>query len=351
MEDMLADPALVLDLIHAFRKSQVLFAAVKLELFDAIESHRSPCNAETIAQEIGRRKGTSCSVDGVTRLLQCCFNLGLLSTVDGKKYNLTQTARDYLTKDSRACLTGYIHHSDKVVYKLFGALDVAVLNGQDVWQEVFGLPKGQCFDHVYKTEQDLVDFMNGMHSFAQLSASAVLTAFDLSRFSSIVDLGGGTGAMMAAACEIYNKPKTYVVDLPAVIQAAQKHFNRDDLTDRMSWVSVDFFTQSESLPKGDLYVLSRILHDWDDANCDKLLALVFRLLPPGGAVLICEMLLFEDSLGPTDALLQSLNMLVQTQGRERTFTRYREMLLTAGFEKIGGRKTGNYLDAVIAYKP
>lgn len=72
--------------------------------------------------------------------------------------------------------------------------------------------------------------------------------------------------------------------------------------------------------------------------------------PPGGALLICEMLLAEDGTSPPEVLLQSLNMLAQTHGRERRLSEYAHLCAAAGFCRVEGRRTGSYLDAVIAYK-
>lgn len=70
----------------------------------------------------------------------------------------------------------------------------------------------------------------------------------------------------------------------------------------------------------------------------------------GGALLLCEMLLDESGTSPPEVLLQSLNMLTQTHGRERKLTEYCHLLETVGFNRIEGKKTGTYLDVVIAYK-
>jgi hypothetical protein len=75
-----------------------------------------------------------------------------------------------------------------------------------------------------------------------------------------------------------------------------------------------------------------------------------QCLLAGGALLLCEMLLDESGTSPPEVLLQSLNMLTQTHGRERKLSEYSHLLETAGFRRIEGRKTGSYLDAVIAFK-
>lgn len=75
---------------------------------------------------------------------------------------------------------------------------------------------------------------------------------------------------------------------------------------RISLVPGNFFT--DALPEGDIFVLSRIIHDWEETKAVALLQRVWDALPNGGAVLICEQLLDEDLCGPADTLLQSLSI-------------------------------------------
>jgi acetylserotonin N-methyltransferase len=83
----------------------------------------------------------------------------------------------------------------------------------------------------------------------------------------------------------------------------------------------------------------------------KLLTKIYAKLPSGGGLLIAEKLLNEQKTGPLPALLQSLNMLVCTEGKERTVSEYSALLRAAGFAEIEGRFTGQAVDAVLAIKP
>lgn len=121
-------------------------------------------------------------------------------------------------------LSGYVHHSD-MLYKLWEELETAVLTGTNCWQPAFGLSSSDVFGSLYTNDAAVLRFMQGMDSFSQLSARAVLTAFDLSGFRVLVDWGGATGALAAAACSIYPELRGVVVDLPHVVQKAQEHFS------------------------------------------------------------------------------------------------------------------------------
>ena len=104
------------------------------------------------------------------------------------------------------------------------------------------------------------------------------------------------------------------------------------------------------MPQADLFALGRILHDWSEEKIHLLLRKCLQSLPSCGGVLICEKLLNEAKDGPVSAALQSLNMLVATEGRERTASEYKAILQHIGFAEIDAGKTGKYLDAILAIK-
>jgi acetylserotonin N-methyltransferase len=107
----------------------------------------------------------------------------------------------------------------------------------------------------------------------------------------------------------------------------------------------DFF--NDPLPEADLYAVGRILHDWSDEKIYRLLSKIYAALPESGGLLIAEKLLEP---GYVAAHTQSLNMLIATEGRERSATEYEALLRSAGFSAVDSRVTGAYLDAVLAIK-
>ena len=110
----------------------------------------------------------------------------------------------------------------------------------------------------------------------------------------------------------------------------------------------DFFT--DPLPPADLYALGRILHDWTEEKIYFLLMKIYAALPVGGALLIAEKLLHDDKQGPLPAALQSINMLICTEGQERSLPEYQRLLTTAGFSSVEGRSTSSPLDTILAVK-
>ncbi|HEX6545451.1 MAG TPA: methyltransferase, partial [Bryobacteraceae bacterium] len=110
----------------------------------------------------------------------------------------------------------------------------------------------------------------------------------------------------------------------------------------------DFF--KDELPSADLYSLGRILHDWSEEKIFTLLKRIFAALPSGGGLLIAENLLNEDHSGPLPALMQHLNMLICTEGKERSCSEYKSLLESVGFRSVECRRTETILDAVLARK-
>jgi acetylserotonin N-methyltransferase len=328
------DPAPVIDLIDAFRRSKAMFAAVALGVFDRLE--RAPADAATIAAELRAQP------EPLGRLLDACVGLGLLQKHDGRYAN-QPVASTFLCRASDRTLSGYILYSNDVLFPMWAHLEDAVREGRHRWKQTFGIDGG-IFDHFFQTEEAMRTFLQGMHGFGALSSPKVVAAFDLSRFHRLVDLGGATGHLAIAARDRYENLQTAVFDLPRVVEEAA----RSSEGSRIELIAGDFF--HDELPEADLFALGRILHDWSDEKIQTLLRKIHRRLPVGGGVLIAERLLAEDKSGPVPALMQSLNMLVCTEGRERTVGEYRQLLEAAGFRDVQGRMTGAPLDAVLALK-
>ncbi|KAK5857798.1 hypothetical protein PBY51_011018 [Eleginops maclovinus] len=183
-----------------------------------------------------------------------------------------------------------------------------------------------------------------MNSSWVLDGHDIVTAFNLSGFQKIVDLGGCTGALAREMAKAWPSSSVTVLDLPQVVEAAQKHFSQEE--DAVDFQSGDFF--SDEIPPADLYVLARIIHDWPEEKCVTLLKKIHDSCRPGGGVLLVEALLFENRRGPVTAQIFSLNMLVQTEGRERPPSEYTRILEKTGFHNVQVCRTGKCYDTILA---
>jgi acetylserotonin N-methyltransferase len=306
-------PHPVLELLEGYRRSKTLFAAVQLGIFDG-------------ARPAGKE---------IARLLDACVSLGLLEKRAGGYWN-TPLANEYLAGSSPRSLASYARFSNDVLYPLWGGLEKAVLDGPNNRPRPFGGGRTPA-----EAEKLRRDFVMGMHGTGVLSSPGVAAAFDLSRFSRFVDLGGATGHLAAAVRELYPDMAVTLFDLPPVIAAAAATTGPD-----IELVAGNFYL--DSLPNADLFALGRVLHNLTDEDATRLLGRINDVLPPGGGLLIAERLLDDDRSGPATAHLQMLNMLVCTGGRERTVPEYCAILRASGFREIRTRITGSLLDAILA---
>jgi acetylserotonin N-methyltransferase len=334
----LPNPFPVLNLIQAFRASKTMFTAVSLKIFDRLDD--GGAEATRLAQELGA------NADALERLLDSCVALGLVEK-QGPVYSNLPVAGTYLTRSSPNTLVGYILYSDRSLYALWGNLEAAIREGTNRWEQTFG-GKGSLFEHYFRTQEARWDFLNGMNGFGQLSSPAVVSAFDLSRFRRMVDLGGGTGHLALSACARYPQLQGAVFDLPAAVSTAREFVERSPHGSRVALIAGDFFT--DPLPEADLFALGRIVHDWTEEKIRALLRRIWERLPSGGALLIAEKLLDDDKTGPLPALMQSLNMLVCTEGKERSLAEYTNLLRQAGFTQVDAKVTSVPLDAILAVK-
>ena len=333
------DPAVVLDLLESFRRSKTMFAAVSLGIFDALAT--GPKSLSTLSEEL------KLNLDALERLLDACVVLQLLKRSAGQ-YENTAGAGAYLCKESPLRLTGYISYSNAILWKLWGNLEDAVREGTNRWQQTFGWD-GPIFSNFFRTEEAMREFLMAMHGYGLISSPQVVVAFDLSRFSRLIDLGGATGHLAIAACERYPGLRAVVFDLPEAGPLAREIVGGSDVAGRIEIVSGDFFI--DRLPQGDLFSVGRILHDWTEAKVLTLLQRIFERLPAGGGLLIAEKLISEDRTGPRWAHMQNLGMLLYTEGKERTLSEYRRLLEQVGFSPVHGSTTSSPLDAILALKP
>ncbi|XP_061898361.1 acetylserotonin O-methyltransferase 2 isoform X4 [Entelurus aequoreus] len=296
------------------------------------------------------------SADGMERLLDALAGMEILQveTADGTAdalvlpalYNSTDVANTYLARGGAKSLHDMVAYHSQTIYPLWNNMADAVREGKNQNQKTFGILPGEVFEAIYRSEEEMVKFMGLMNSSWNLDGQDVVTAFNLSCFQKIVDLGGCTGALARELARAYPSSSVTVFELPRVVEMARKHFPQEN--DTFAFHSGDFF--HGDVPPADLYVLARILHDWSEEKCLTLLKKLYRACKPGGGVLLVEAMLLENRRGPIMAQLFSLNMLVQTDGREHPPSQYTKILNQSGFAHVQVCRTGKSYDAILAFR-
>ncbi|XP_073702375.1 acetylserotonin O-methyltransferase [Garra rufa] len=338
-------PRKILQYMEGFLVSKTLFSACELGVFEHLHESPHPLSVSDLAAALG------CSEDGTERLLNACVSLELLTANTDPHgtvvYSNTEMSRVFLTKSSPTSLYRSIEYSSRTIYLCWHYLSDAVREGKNQYEKAFGVNSKDLFEALYRSDEEMVKFMHLMNSIWNICGRDVVAAFDLSPFKCICDLGGCSGALAKQCVSAYPESTVTIFDLPKVVRTSQRHFVSPQ-DERISFCEGDFF--KDELPQADLYILARILHDWTDQRSVELLAKIYHSCRPGGAVLLVEALLYEDNSGPLTAQLYSLNMLVQTEGRERKASDYSRLLNAAGFTQVHIHNTGKIYDAILALK-
>jgi ubiquinone/menaquinone biosynthesis C-methylase UbiE len=172
---------------------------------------------------------------------------------------------------------------------------------------------------------------------------AVAAAYDLSSARSVVDIGGGFGALLTAILQRNAGPKGVLFDLPHVIAEARTKFD-SALASRVEFVPGDFF---KAVPSGhDVYLMKYILHDWNDERSRAILASTRAAMRGRGTLLVVEVIV--NAPNQAGGKVGDVFMLVRTGGRNRTEQEYRDLLASGGFDLTRVIRTASDLSVMEA---
>jgi hypothetical protein len=186
-------------------------------------------------------------------------------------------------------------------------------------------------DSLWDPEEEAT-FDAAMANFTRMTAVAVAAAYDVSSFETIVDVGGGNGALLIGLLQAASGPRGIVFDRAAAAERAVTAIAASGLSERCRAVTGDFFKE---VPRGgDAYVLKHVIHDWDDERATAILRNCRRAMTAGGTLLIVEGVYpprIDQSLAGRGAAANDVNMLVNTGGRQRSEAEFRTLYDAAGF--------------------
>jgi hypothetical protein len=305
----------------AYWVSRVVYVAAKLGLTDHLSDR--PQSANELAQ-ITRTHAPS-----LHRLMRTLASLGILTESDSHQFALTPLGEALKADAPGSAQATILLHGSEWHGAAFEQIMYSVETGKTAMEKVSGLP---LFDYLAKNPSQASLFnkmITGLHSG---EPKAVAAAYDFSSFKTVVDVGGGTGSVLAAILGNHPELRGILFDSPHVVAEASSLLKAKSVLDRVVIQSGDFFTAVP--PGGDCYVLSHILHDWSDEQCLKILSNCRKAMKPGGRLLIVEMVLPPGDT-PHPGKMLDMVMLVVVGGIERTEAEYAALLSQAGFRLQG----------------
>lgn len=285
---------------------------------------RLPDHLGTIADLPGLAAATGSDEQSLARLLRYLTALGIVRT-SGERHQLTESGallRSAAAGSMRPLALMYAGP----FYRSFAALTEAVRSGAESYAKVFG---AHHFAHL-AADPGLAELFHQSMAASNAMFTGVTRVVDFAAARTVVDVAGGNGELLSRILTAHPALRGVLLDRPHALATAEARLA--DLADRVTLVPGDF---TESVPgNGDVYLLSRVLHDWDDARCRVILATCARDMPAHGELLVIERLL--PAAGDTDSLAVpwDVHMLCNTGGRERTESHYRALLTEAGFELV-----------------
>jgi hypothetical protein len=316
-------PVPLMQLATAFWAFKTLAAAHDLDLFT---------RASTAGGITALELSDCCQIDPrpAEMLLTGCAALGLLEKRE-RCYCNSPLAQKFLVRGAPYYFGGFVEMLDKRLYPGWGKLLEALQsNRPTTWD-----PDRQKSLFEAEDPAMLATFWEAMHSLSTFTARVLGEAVDLSPFTRLLDVGGGSAAFDIELCRQYPRLRATVYDLPFVTEIAAGKIARAGLQDRVTTARGDFFADPEYPAGHDLILLSMIMHDWDEARDREILRKCYQALPSGGAVIISELLVNDEKSGPAPAALMSLNMLIETKGgRNYTPAEYTAWLDAEGFRDI-----------------
>ena len=314
------DGAAIFDLVQGFVQAQVLSALVELGILRDLldQGARSP---EDMAQ------GTGIAPDRMAHLLQAGAALGLLRRHRDGRFGLARRGAALLGVPG---LEAMIRHHRAFYADM--ADPVALLRGEGetelarFWPYVFGA-RGEIAPEVAERYSDL------MAQSQELVAGDLLRMVSLRGVSRLMDVGGGSGAFLAAVARRYPKLDLRLFDLPEVRGEAQRRLAQAGLEDRIELCAGSF--RSDALPEGaDAISLVRVLYDHEDATVRDLLAKCHAALPAGGRLIVAEPMSGGARPERAGDVYFSFYTMAMGTGRVRSAETIAELCREAGFGQV-----------------
>jgi hypothetical protein len=295
----------LLHLADGFLVTQLLYVAAELRLADQLAA--APRRSADLAQATGAHPQV------LHRVLRGLAAEGILAEQPDGGFALTD-AGELLRDDVPGSLRGVLLVRGRTYYGAMVGLLAATRAGGTPFEIVHGT---RFFDHLAADPAQSASFQASMAARSAREAADVVAAHDFTRYRSLVDVGGGLGVLAGAVQAAAPGLTAVIFDRPDVVEGA-----------RPPAVGGDFFV--EVPPDADAYLLSRVIHDWDDDDALAILRSCRRAMRADSTLLLVDAVLPDRAADGPGAIRMDLHMLALLGGRERTAAEFGELIAAAG---------------------
>ncbi|MEH2228230.1 MAG: methyltransferase [Nostoc sp.] len=325
----------LLQMISGSWVAQSLYAVAKLSIAELLKD--GPQHIDQLASAV------EADPQSLYRLLRALASVEVFIEVEDSRFGLTPIG-EVLQINHPYSLRALAILWGEEQFEAWSNILTSVKTGQCAYEHRTGI---NFFDYLNQRTEAARTFNEAMISYSQQTHNSVVDAYDFSGFNKVIDVGGGHGSLISSILKANPNLKGVLFDIPHAIEGAKQHIQSAGISNRCELVAGDFL---KSVPSGgDAYILSVIIHDWDDEHSITILKNCHNAIDKNGKLLLVEMVIPSGN-DPYFGKWLDLHMLVMHRGRERNETEYRAILDAAGF-KLTNIMPTRFLPSVIEAVP
>jgi hypothetical protein len=305
-------PAVMLQGIH---RAQAVCVAARLGIADLLA--KGPLTVEALAEAAGAR------VPELNRLMRFLAGEGLFSHDTEGRYGLNEAAETLRSDAPNSVRPAALYLGSPHIWNAWSNLYASVTEGIVAFEATHGMLRW-AYEQAHPEHYALFQKYQSAGAVRRSPA-----AYDYTGMQTVVDVGGGHGTILIDVLRANPGLRGVLFDVPDVIRAAEPMIAAAGLPDRCKLVAGSFF---ESVPPGgDAYILANILHDWNDADCLRILRSCRTAMHPGAKLIVAESIVPSEANTPSAVRYGDLQMMALTGGMKRTLEELATLFAQTGF--------------------
>lgn len=309
----------VMEMAAGGMKSQLIYLAAKLELADRLKN--GPKSVSELSKDI------ECHEEALYRFMRALAPFKVISEISPRVFKTTKYGRTLEQSHPKSLYPLALLTGEEFWRAPLGNLMHSIKTGEASFDNVYGMP---YFEYL-KSHPDKFDlFSQWMVNSSNMSCPVIASSFPFSKYNSIVDIGGGYGALLAHILKQHPKLQGTLFDLPEIVANAASIDKT--LENRCKIIGGNFMEQVP--PGADLYIMQQIIHDWSDDVSIKILQNCRNAMAPNGRILVVDSVIKSGNSFDMSKLIDLQIMATCHGGKERTKDQFINIFRESGLELI-----------------
>ena len=311
-----------MNVVLAYCRSHGLGTVARLGIADLLTSGPRP------VAELAEASGAD--PEALYRMLRALAVEGIFVEQAGRVFTNSPASEGLIEGHPRSVRWLAAAMCDHAHWQPWGKAYDAVVQGRSQTVKVLG---GSPWQYLSGSPEEAGRFGQAMSNMSLQAIEGINAHYDFSGLDHMVDVGGNRGTLLLEILAAHPDARGTVFDLPEVIDVAAPAISGHPQADRVEFVGGDFF---ESVPAGaDAYLLKHILHDWPDADCERILRSIRAAIPDHGRLLVFDALLVPEA--PAWAHWLDVHMFILQDGKERSPEEFAALFARCGFEMVSAQ--------------